>query len=751
MDNKIVTPWKNHGSYNIPAAHDNPGYEMDTNSYSASHNGNGNSERRKSSSVSAAVRIQHASKSYGSGPKVLNDLNMTIEKGTIYSLLGSSGCGKTTLLSCIVGIRNLNSGEIFVFGGKPGSRESGIPGKRVGYMPQDLALYNDFSINESMQYFAALYDMSGRDLRESRDFLIKFLDLPDADRRIGTLSGGQKRRVSLALSLIHSPELLILDEPTVGVDPLLRENIWNHLLSLVATKNTTVIITTHYTEEARPSNKIGLMRGGRLITESSPQELLDKHETNSLEDIVLKLCRNDDMNMNTPNFQDRGSSIRSSLKSVSNMFDYRKSSSIASIQDQPSSPYESTTSFQRIKALVAKNYVVMTRNIILLLFMMIVPATQVLVICLAIGNDPKPMWMGVVNHEMNHTACPPVSLMDRVTKEGCDVENLSCKFLAEIPSDTIYLRDYATDELARDAVKAGKVWGFFSFPEKFSDNVYERAAGANTIENETLQGSYVNVEMDYSNKQIASAIKKEVYDAFEIFLKDMLVNCGFYKELAESPIRYLDPVYGTDDTDFKEFIAPGVLLAMVFFFPLCSSGVSYIWDKKQGTLERSMVAGVQSWEVMASFFVTEGIVLVIQCIFSFSIIIYLFNIEILGSTSLAIGITFMMGLGGVSMGFLIASFCDEEIEAVMIAIASFFPNIILSGIIWPTEGMPIVMQYITYLLPCKLASESIRSIVSRGWEFTHIGVWPGFATTAAWIALYWLLTLLIHRYRFSKR
>lgn len=77
------TPWKNHGSYNIPAAHDNPGYEMDTNSYSASHNGNGNSERRKSSSVSAAVRIQHASKSYGSGPKVLNDLNMTIEKGTM--------------------------------------------------------------------------------------------------------------------------------------------------------------------------------------------------------------------------------------------------------------------------------------------------------------------------------------------------------------------------------------------------------------------------------------------------------------------------------------------------------------------------------------------------------------------------------------------------------------------------------------------------------------------------------------------
>ncbi|XP_035712100.1 ABC transporter G family member 23 [Folsomia candida] len=516
MDNKIVTLWEN--DTNNSATQDNLDYEMDTNSDSAQNNGNGKSAVR----IPVAVRVQHASKTYGAGPEVLKNLSMTIEKGTIYSLLGSSGCGKTTLLSCIVGIRKLDSGEISVFGGEPGSRESGIPGKRVGFMPQENSLYNDFSINESMQYFAALYDMSGHDLRESRDFLVKFLDLPDPERSIGTLSGGQKRRVSLALSLIHSPELLILD-PTVGIDPLLRENIWNHLLSLVAKKNTTVIITTHYTEEARPSNKIGLMRGGRLITESSPQELLAQHETNSLENIVLKLCKND--------------TAIATITSIGKIT-YRKFSSAGSIQYKP---YESTTSFQRIKALVGKNYVVMTRNLILLLFMMIVPATQVLVICLAIGNDPKPMWMGVVNHELNYTSCP---ILDPASKqgEGCDVENLSCKFLAEIPTDTIYLRDYATDELARDAVKAGKVWGFFTFPKNWSDNLYERASAAGTIENETLRGSYVKMEMDYSNKQISYAIKSEIYDAFEIFLKDVLVKCGFYEGLAESPIQVSQPL-----------------------------------------------------------------------------------------------------------------------------------------------------------------------------------------------------------------
>ncbi|XP_035714198.1 ABC transporter G family member 20 isoform X1 [Folsomia candida] len=476
------------------------------------------------------------------------------------------------------------------------------------------------------------------------------------------------------------------------------------------------------------------MRGGRLIAESTPQELLDKHATNSLEDIVLKLCRNDDMNEDNQNLRDIPNSVPNSAQEID-----------VSFQAKP------TSSFQRIKALVGKNYVVMTRNVLLLLFMMFVPASQLFLMGLALGSDPKPMWMGVVNHETNFTSCPTLSLADNKTEDECDVENLSCKFLAKIPTDTIYLRDYGSAELARGAVKAGKAWGFLNFPKNFSDDLYERATGGNTIENETLQASYVHVEMDYTNKQISSAIKIEVYDAFEIFLKDVLTKCGFYKELAESPIQYTGPIYGKDDTDFREFISASILCCVVVFFPLCSTGVSYIWDKKQKTLERSMVAGVQSWEVMTSVFLTEGIVVVIQCIFSFAILIFYFNIEILGSTSLAIGLMFMVGLDGVTLGFLVASFCDEEIEAVMIAIATFFPNMILAGVLWPTEGLPIGLQYVSYLLPSKLASDSMRSIISRGWEFSHIGVWPGFAVTAAWIVACWLLTLWIHKVRFARR
>lgn len=203
--------------------------------------------------------------------------------------MGASGCGKTTLLSCIVGRRRLNSGEIWVLGGKPGTKGSGVPGPRIGYMPQEIALYGEFTIRETLIYFGWIYGMDTDDVDEKTDFFLKMLQLPNASRFVKNLSGGQQRRMSLAAALIHDPELLILDEPTVGVDPVLRQVIWDYLVEITKFGRSTVIITTHYIDETRQAHTIGLMRGGKFLAEESPSDLLRKYQAESLEDVFLKL------------------------------------------------------------------------------------------------------------------------------------------------------------------------------------------------------------------------------------------------------------------------------------------------------------------------------------------------------------------------------------------------------------------------------------------------------------------------------
>uniref|UniRef100_H3CWT8 ATP-binding cassette, sub-family H, member 1 n=1 Tax=Tetraodon nigroviridis TaxID=99883 RepID=H3CWT8_TETNG len=240
-----------------------------------------------------AIRCRDVCRSYGK-LKVLNNLNLSVPQGQIYGLLGPSGCGKTTLLKCIVGTLKISWGHITVLGKPPAFPGHEVPGKMVGYMPQDLALYNEFTISDTLVFFGRIHGLTWKDTQARMDFLIDFLDLPQKNSLVRNLSGGQKRRVSLGAALLQNPELLILDEPTVGVDPVLRAKIWQHLVEIVKTGKVSVIITTHYIEEARQANVVGLMRNGHLLAESPPDALMKQHSVTTLEQSFLHLCESSD-------------------------------------------------------------------------------------------------------------------------------------------------------------------------------------------------------------------------------------------------------------------------------------------------------------------------------------------------------------------------------------------------------------------------------------------------------------------------
>ncbi|XP_031674760.1 LOW QUALITY PROTEIN: ABC transporter G family member 23-like [Oncorhynchus kisutch] len=238
-----------------------------------------------------AIRCREVCRSYGK-LKVLSNLNLTVPQGHIYGLLGPSGCGKTTLLKCILGTLKISRGHISVLGKPPAFPGHQVPGRMVGYMPQDLALYNEFSISDTLTFFGRIHGLSSTDTQARMDFLVDFLDLPHNSSLVGKLSGGQKRRVSLGAALLQNPQLLILDEPTVGVDPVLRAKIWQHLVEIVKTGKVSVVITTHYIEEARQANVVGLMRNGRMLAEGEPETLMKQNSAATLEKAFLQLCEN---------------------------------------------------------------------------------------------------------------------------------------------------------------------------------------------------------------------------------------------------------------------------------------------------------------------------------------------------------------------------------------------------------------------------------------------------------------------------
>lgn len=234
-----------------------------------------------------ALRLTHVKKSYAEN-QVLRGLNLLCPPGGIYGLLGPSGCGKTTLIRILLGLTKEQGGVVEVLGATDfKERKQNLVS--TGYMPQELALYNDLSIEQNLLFFGEMQGIPRAVILSRAAELRSFLDLPVGHRPVKFMSGGQRRRVSLAIALLNEPKLLLLDEPTVGVDPELRARIWSRLEELAAS-GTTILITTHYINEAERSNRVGLMRNGVLLAEDAPEKLIREHECSNLEDVFLKLC-----------------------------------------------------------------------------------------------------------------------------------------------------------------------------------------------------------------------------------------------------------------------------------------------------------------------------------------------------------------------------------------------------------------------------------------------------------------------------
>jgi ABC-2 type transport system ATP-binding protein len=240
--------------------------------------------------MAQAIKIQNLSVTLGS-VKALTDVSLNLSRGKLIGFIGPSGAGKTTLIRSIVGRLETPAGAVEVLGQPAGS--AGLL-KTVTYMPQELSVYADLTVKQNLSYFAKMTGLSGRVAREVVQELMFTVDLVEqADALVSNLSGGQKQRVSLAVAFVGRPELMVLDEPTVGLDPVLRDKLWR-LFGRLKADGLTLIISSHSMDEARRCDELVLIRDGQVVAHNSPSDLLKKTGTRSVEQAFLKLAGGDE-------------------------------------------------------------------------------------------------------------------------------------------------------------------------------------------------------------------------------------------------------------------------------------------------------------------------------------------------------------------------------------------------------------------------------------------------------------------------
>ncbi|KAK1136980.1 hypothetical protein K0M31_001508 [Melipona bicolor] len=666
-----------------------------------------------------AVMVRNAKKGYGGGVTILNGLNINVPRGCIYSLLGSSGCGKTTLLSCVVGVRKLDSGDIWVLGGKPGTKECGIPGSRIGYMPQEVSLTGEFSMFDALCFFGRISGMEKYEIEDRYMELKDLLQLPPRNRFVKNMSGGQQRRVSFAAALLQRPELLILDEPTVGLDPVLRDNIWNHLAKITKEEGVTVIITTHYIEEAKQSDRIGLLRNGQLLAESSPNELLTRFQTDSLEEAFLNLSQQQQEQIQ----QEYINPISSSSRGIRPVYN-----------SQPRK-YQSNWKM-RCTALLYKNLLQFIRHPGGFLFSIVLPFLQVSLFFNTIGLEPKDLKLYIVNDEAGK--CHGQKYLGNVTyyKEDrtCKFTDLSCRFIAGIDEDILEKKFYDNYEQAKNKLNDKRdAVGIMHFKKNFSLGMQDKVENMFRMSEDLISTAAIHVTLHTPNREIAYFAIEKLYKMFNNDFENIIKECGLNKKYAHLPINFEKPIYGDEDQNYGEYVVPVFLLTLLFFLPTSVASSTIITDRDSGIWNRILVQGVTTTEILLTHLISQFIIIVIQVSVALILSFGHYDMACEGSMFGIIAISILSALCGMVYGFFISISCSSHVVANYATLGSFYPLVLLCGMIWPIEGMPKVIKWFSLSLPITVPGNTLREIMHKGTDFDDPDVYSGFLVISAWI------------------
>ena len=711
-----------------------------------------------------AVFIKNLSFGYNKKIEILSDITLTVpignsnennnhnnhhyyyllyyylNKGTIFSLLGSSGCGKTTLLKIVLGqIRPRPPNSVVKIFGQTPAQMSKLPStsplssySTIGYMPQELALFSSFTIEESLLYYGLLHHIKPEVISSKINFFIQLLSLP-SHRLISQCSGGQQRRASLAVALLHQPRLLILDEPTVGVDPLLRCQIWKYLEELCQTQSITVIITTHYIEESRAAHKLAFLRFGRILAQDSPEALLRQHDCQVLESVFIRLCQQDCATI-LQNYRDSNKRINkqreedikdiinnesnvylpTSSSSVSNDFPVQSSNSnlsnsyaqmintpesanepslqittpSSSSSPSSSSPLSSLVDISHMKALLLKNVINLKRNPMAVFFSLILPVVQIVLYCVSVNKMPNNLSVSVYNSDNNIG--------------GGGKNSLAETFFNCLDKNVINLKRCNSTKEAVQNVIDGKSWYAITVTSaNFTDIFKNRLRDAWHLEDEDFEDSKIALYVDHSDNFMRQQLYNSILHSYQHFAEKVATQLGLNNLIARLPIKFEQIVYGHyqpgNGYDMLNSVTPAILVLIIYTTPLIMAAFVLVFERLEGALERTLANGATAVEIFLTHLITLMIALTIQLSLLMFMAFTVFNIEFYGSLLEVFVLLYLQGLCGIMIGLFISSISTNGIVA-LVSFFILFQIIVCFGINSEYNHLYLYLYSLTFIL-----------------------------------------------------
>jgi len=720
------------------------------------------------------ISVNHLSRSFGQLVAV-DDVSFNVRRGAIFGLLGPNGSGKSTIIRMLLGILPPSSGSATVLG-LDVVRDSESVKPRVGYMSQQFSLYADLTVQENIDFYGRIYGLGPRRLASRRDDVVGLTGIGDRlEQAAGTLSGGWKQRLALACSLIHEPDMIFLDEPTAGIDPVARRELWDLLFELSG-NGVTLLVTTHYMDEAERCSDVGYLYLSRLLVMGRPEELkrLPQVTPSDTKRFDLKIdeptrrlseLRNIDGIRDATLFGERihllvenrlePGTIPGKLPTAPSEFAIRPAEpnledvfvSLTRLADEkgkdflPMGDWESAASQNVAEGREPSGAALPEGS-----------RPSATTRAIQRSSEPAPrrpkhrsglngLWAILVK-EFFHIRRQPTTLFFMLLVPviqtiifgyaiNTQIENIptvvldhdgrtQSQLLIEKFLNTRRFRQVERVFNQTDfesVMQSGRAQVGIVVPPNFSERL--------------LMGeqAWLQVMIDGSDSQVATTAQSTAQLLGQTISIQMARAKGEALQLAPArdpeggvvlPIEVRTRLLYNPDLDSSHFFVPGLVGVILQLVTLFLTSFAIVRERELGTLEQLFVTPVGRSGLMLGKLMPYAIVGMVEVLIMLTVMIYVFGVPINGSVVLLLWLALLFTVCSLGLGLFISTIARSQLEAFQFAFIIMLPSILLSGFVFPRAEMPLPIYLISFALPATYFIEILRGIILRGASLTDL-------------------------------